>query len=229
MPKQKDLKRLVRTRMDKTGESYTTARSHILKKRGRGSSPVPESEWPALAGMSDDAVRRKTGRTWKQWVGVLDAVDATTLRHRDIARYLRDDHDVDAWWSQMLTVGYERIRGLRDVGQRRGGHYDANKSKTFGVPLPKLYKAFSVARTRARWLPGVKLAVRTAQPNKSMRVTWPDGTSVHFYFTARGEAKSVVTIQHTGFKSKTAVARSKAYWGERLDALAEVLTPARRR
>jgi hypothetical protein len=32
MPRDKDLKRLVRTRMQKTGESYTTARARIVSK-----------------------------------------------------------------------------------------------------------------------------------------------------------------------------------------------------
>ena len=33
MPTDKDFKRLVRTRMRKTGEAYTTARAHLLKHR----------------------------------------------------------------------------------------------------------------------------------------------------------------------------------------------------
>ncbi len=32
MPKNRDLKRLIRARMEKTGESYTAARSHLLSK-----------------------------------------------------------------------------------------------------------------------------------------------------------------------------------------------------
>jgi hypothetical protein len=32
MPKDKDLKRLVRDRMRKTGEAYTTARSRLLRR-----------------------------------------------------------------------------------------------------------------------------------------------------------------------------------------------------
>ena len=39
MPLNKDLKRLVRARMSKTGESYTAARAHILAK----SSPKPRA------------------------------------------------------------------------------------------------------------------------------------------------------------------------------------------
>ena len=32
MPRQKDLKRLVRARMEKTGEAYTAARAQVLRK-----------------------------------------------------------------------------------------------------------------------------------------------------------------------------------------------------
>ena len=39
MPRNKDLKRLVRARMSKTGESYTAARSQILSK----SKPKPKA------------------------------------------------------------------------------------------------------------------------------------------------------------------------------------------
>ena len=51
MPKNKDLKRLTRSRMQKTGESYTTARSQLLKKsksRER-TAPAAESDFAALA------------------------------------------------------------------------------------------------------------------------------------------------------------------------------------
>ena len=56
MPKQKDLKRLIRARMEKTGESYTAARSRILKQ-----TTPPSAEFARLAGMTDDAVRAVGG------------------------------------------------------------------------------------------------------------------------------------------------------------------------
>jgi len=34
----------------------------------------------------------------------------------------------------MVAVGYERIRGLRDRGQRLDGWYEMNKNRTFGAP-----------------------------------------------------------------------------------------------
>ena len=151
MPKQKDLKRLVRSRMHKTGESYTIARTQLLKKKAKrpsGKSLPPD--YLSLAGMSDEAVRAKTGKTWAQWVRALDAVDASAMAHREIARHVHEEHGTSGWWAQMVTVAYERIRGLRDVGQRRGGTYDVNKSKTVAVPLAKLYRAFSDKRASRR-------------------------------------------------------------------------------
>jgi hypothetical protein len=218
MPKQKELKRLVRARMQKTGESYTTARTQILRKSG----PRP-GEFAALAGMRDAAVRAKTGRTWRQWVHDLDSIEATKLPHREIARHVHDNYDISGWWAQTVTVGYERIRGLREIGQRRSGSYEANKSKTFAVPIARLYRAFSVKRTRGRWLPGVDLKIRTSTVDKSMRITWPDETSVHAYFSAKGSKKSQVAIQHVGLATKADVAKGKQYWAERFEALAEIL------
>src|SRR2546422_2768146 len=62
-----------------------------------------------------------------------------------------------------------RSKGLRAIGQRRDGAFEATKSKVFAVPLARLYRAFSDTRTRARWLPNVDLTVRTATRNKSDR------------------------------------------------------------
>ena len=86
-----------------------------------------------------------------------------------------------------------------------------------------MYAAFSTKRTRGRWLPGVELEVRTSSKNKSMRITWPDGTLVQAYFTAKGDNKSQVQVQHTGLAKAADVDAAKAAWAERLATLAEVL------
>lgn len=221
MPKQKDLKRLIRARMEKTGESYTTARLHVLAKK---SVTPPVERFAELAGMSDQAVAAKTGRTWREWVETLDAEDAIAMEHREIARLVHEKLDIPGWWAQTVTVGYERIRGLREVGQRRTtGKYEANKSRTFPVPVARLFEAWSDDGIRARWLPGVELTVRTATENKSMRISWPDGTSVHAYFTDKGPEKSSVAVQHVELATKEALGEHKEYWAERLSDLGKLL------
>jgi hypothetical protein len=56
-----------------------------------------------------------------------------------------------------------------------------------------------------------------------MRITWPDGTSVHVYFTPTGPRKTQVAVQHVGLPDRNDVARRKQYWAERFEALQDVL------
>ena len=230
MPTDKDFKRLVRGRMQKTGEAYTTARAHLLKQKPAAAPPpkAPRTasvDYAKLAGRSDAVLKARTGCTWKRWVKALDHARAYSWPHREIAKYVQEKYKIPGWWAQTVTVGYERIKGLRVVGQRRDGSFEANKSRTFAVPVARLYSAFSNARLRARWLPGVDLTVRTATREKSMRITWPDRTSVEVGFTKKGTAKSQVALQHGKLPDRDAATRKKQYWAERLDVLKEVLTP----
>ncbi len=225
MPTNKDFKRLVRARMRKTGEAYTTARAQLLNKK-HVPAPAPvatTADYATLAGRSDAAVKAQTGCTWERWVKALDRVAAHTWPHRRIAQYVHEKYKVPGWWAQSVTVGYERIKGLRAIGQRRDGAFEATKSKVFAVPLPRLYRAFSDTRTRARWLPNVDLTVRTATRNKSMRITWPDSTSVQLGFSRKGVSKAQVQIQHGKLPDRAAATRTKQYWAERLAALGNVL------
>ena len=123
----------------------------------------------------------------------------------------------------MVTVGYERIRGLRDRGQRRGGGYEANKSRTFNVPVGTLFNAFANARTRRRWLP-VKIAIRTATPQKRMRMTWEDASIVVAEFISKGSAKSAVAVGHQKLPDKAAAEAMKKVWTTHFDRLGQFLS-----
>jgi uncharacterized protein YndB with AHSA1/START domain len=227
MPTNKDFKRLVRGRMQKTGESYTAARAILLQTRPTVPQRTPTShpvDFAKLAGMSDATIKAKTGCTWERWVWALDRVGAHEWPHRDIAEHVHTKYKIPGWWSQSVTVGYERIKGLRVIGQRRDGGFEAAKSKTFPVPVGRLYRAWKNARTRARWLPGVSLTIRTAIPDRSMRITWPDRTTVALWFSPKGAAKSQVAVQHLKLPAKEAATRMKEYWAGRLEALADLLT-----
>ncbi|SRR6266511_5512377 len=203
MPKQKDLKRIVRSRMQKTGESYTAARLHIIKQK--------QVDFAKLAGMSEASVLKATGRSWAEWVKFLDAAGATSKPHRDIAKHV-SSLGTPSWWTQMITVGYERIRGLREKGQRRGGGYEVGKSRTVNVPVATLFDAFRNS------LPS-NVIVKSARPNKRLRIAWHDRTTVEAIFTAKAENKSAVAVTHQKLPDKTSAEKMKAWWSERLAEL----------
>jgi hypothetical protein len=107
--------------------------------------------------------------------------------------------------------------------QRRDGGFEATKSRTFNVPLKKLFTAFSAARTRRQWLePG--FTIRSSTALKRMRVTCTDKTVIQVGFFAKGSAKSMVAIQHQKLPDRSAVAATKMAWAERFERLSQVLS-----
>ncbi|HEY8259466.1 MAG TPA: hypothetical protein VIG08_17540 [Gemmatimonadales bacterium] len=189
------------------GESYTAARAQLLKQKPAATVSPRPSEYAKLAGRSDEIIKAKTGCTWERWVKALDRAKAHAWPHREIAKYVNQKYKVPGWWAQTVTAGYERIKGLRAVGQRRDGSFEASKSRTFGVPVS----------------PGVDLTIRTSAREKSMRITWPDRTSLEVGFMSKGSDKSSVAVAHTKLTDRAAAAKAKHYWADRLDALKDVL------
>jgi len=238
MPTNKDFKRVVRARMQKTGESYTAARAQLLRdkpapaakkistrrtiKTAPPPSVAPPTQYADVAGMSDAAVKNATGCTWERWVNALDYRQAYTWSHRDIAKYLREKYKTPSWWTQMVAVGYERIKGLRAQGQQRSGSYNAIRSKTVHAPLAQLFSAFEDTDQRKLWLPESHL--RRAKKHKSMRLVLADGSQVIVGFTSKGDGKSQVALEQTGLASAEAAAECKSFWSKRLEALAEQLS-----
>jgi hypothetical protein len=245
MTKQKSFKGRVRARMEKTSERYSTARRQLLAKadppaEGSTAPPVdPETtladppaeaaaapvEAPgAVRPYSDEVLAANTGRAWDEWFALLDAWGAVERPHPEIARWLVEEHQVGGWWAQGVTVGYEQARGLRAPGQRRGGLFEVNASRTVAVPVDRLYAAFADPALRERWLPGATVEVRTTRPAKSLRANWEDGsTRLVVGFTAHGDSKSQVALVHERIPDAGTADKLKAFWRERMAALKQLL------
>ena len=179
-------------------------------------------ETKKAARMSDAAVQAKTGKTWAEWFAILDAAGARKIDHKAIATYLCEQQKVPGWWAQMVTVGYEQERGLREKYQKPSG-YAVSGSRTIAVPVAKLYAAWEDKETRARWLKE-NIVIRKATPGKSMRITWADGqTSVDVNFYPKGGNTTQVTVQHSKLADAKQAERMKAYWAERLERLQGML------
>jgi hypothetical protein len=219
MTRQKSFKRLVRSRMEKTGESYTAARAMLL------SADEPAArEKPALA-TSDEAIRLRTGRGWEEWFDLLDEWGAAERSHREIARWVAEQQGIEplAWNAQAVAGSYELARGLRVVGEHADG-FAITASKTVAVPVDRLYDAFVDESLRGRWVPEGQLRERTATRPKSARFDWGDGaTRVLVTFVAKGEAKSTATVQHVRLADAAEAERMKSFWRERVATLKAVL------
>jgi hypothetical protein len=219
MTTQRSFKRLVRARMRKTGESYTSARAALLAKQ------EPKATARPVLATSDEAIRGRTGRGWEEWFDLLDDWGAPERSHREIARWVAEQQGVDplAWNAQAVAHSYERARGLRAVGEHPDG-FRITAQKTVAVPVSRLYDAFLDEALRARWLPEADLRVRTASAPRSARFDWGDGdTRVNVIFVAKGETKSTAALQHERLADAREAERMRAFWRARVAALKEVL------
>jgi hypothetical protein len=215
MTKQRTFKRRVRERMAKTGESYTAARRMLIAQGERPDGAVVPFEPP----VADERVAEATGRGWQAWFEVLDGWGAASRSHTEIARRLREEHEVDGWYAQSITVGYERARGLRAPGQRPDG-FAVGVTRTVAVPVERLFDAFTDETLRELWLPGAELRVRTATAPRTARYDWEDGsTRVIVGFEAAGESKSRVALSHERLPDADTADEMKSWWRERVTEL----------
>ena len=222
MTAQRSFKRLVRTRMQKTGESYTAARLVLLQ--GGADATVPGDDEPTLP-TSDASIRERTGRGWEEWFDLLDDWGAADKPRREISRWVASQLNTEplAWNAQAVTGGYERARLGREVGQFEDG-FRASVSRTVAVPVERLYDAFVRPGQRKRWLPDATMRRRTSTKPLRARFDWgDDGSRVHVTFESKGDRKSTVTISHERLADQAERDRMKAYWRERTTALKQEL------
>lgn len=174
---------------------------------------------------SSQGMRGATGRNRDEWFALLDAWGASRREYRGIAGWLVAEHGLSNWWAQKLTVEYEQARGMRAAGVRRDGTFTVTASKTVAVPVARLYEAFVDPELRERWLPDAALRERASRQAQSVQFDSDDhgGTRVNAGFTAQGDAKSQVGLEHERLPDAKARDEARAYWRERLAALKTLL------
>jgi hypothetical protein len=234
MTRARALKQVIRARAAKTGERYTTARRHILRELNQ-TKPEPTVK-TAKPTMSDASFIKKTGHDLAYWFAVLDKFGAVEKGHTAAARHLYQDHKVDGWYAQGITVSYERARGVRAANQRCDGAFEVSASKTVTASSKQLVKAFTDARAREQWIgeanPKLAGALVNGLADKRSKgvVVRPDGlvrfrykwddTTVQFYMAPKPGGKYIVTVQHMKLPNGDAVDRYRSQWKTALAALA---------
>jgi uncharacterized protein YndB with AHSA1/START domain len=193
--------------------------------------PAPPIKKPArksikeAAGVSTDAVARRTGKSWDDWFEVLDSAGAATLDQRGVIAILAQKHGIGPWWQQMIAVGYESVRGKSDKPPSADG-FRINSSCTLDAPLPRVFRLWNDAGERARWLADDRFVVRGATADKSIRARWGKGTSHVAVSFAEKSGRTEVSVEHHQIESSAAAEQMKAYWAKKLGLL-EALAPRR--
>lgn len=200
-------------------------------------------EQTALKRIPNEQVTAKTGKGWDEWFDIIDSF-GLEKGHTAIAKHLREEHGVDDWYAQAVTIQYEKEHGARELHQR-GQTYEITFQRTVSVPVEKAFEAFSTAEGLNAWFTTgsvVDLHVggrystadgdtgefKKVEPNQRLVFTWEQpqhapGSSVEVLFEDRGD-RCVVNLTHRKLGSKADADDLKTgSWNWALDSLKSYL------
>lgn len=188
-----------------------------------------------------EAVEKKTGKPWSEWLKILDKYDVVKNGHRNAAFYLHEKHGISAWWSQTVVVKYEYERGLRTKEIPKPGKLEFSVSRTIAAAPGEIFDAWADPAKLNLWFTtkmkhdfrqggeykngdgdkGVYLYIADA---KRIRFTWENekhcpGTEVNVWFFKAPSGKTSVRISHSKLASEKDVADMREGWSWALDSL----------
>lgn len=244
MTQARKLKKQIRARARKTGESYTAARRQVLKQKAPRMAPAApfaaatkqapvETSIPESLRKGEARLVQRTGHGFGHWFSVLDAFGAAEKGHTASARHVADDHGVDGWYAQQITVQYERARGLRGVNQRRSGEYEVSVSKVLPGTVTEVAAALRDPRRRGAWLEATEpwlrrdfeAALRGAMGSRlrdrgDARLRFRAGTAtVDIRIDPKPGGRASFVAQNMKLRAREDVDRYRSAWRKALDAL----------
>jgi hypothetical protein len=184
---------------------------------------MPQSTGARFAGIDDAAVVERTGKSWAEWIAVLDRAGAAHMRHLEIEQHLTGRHALSGGWAQMVAVGYEQAKGLREPEERADG-FAASVSRSFDVPVEMLFDAWHDDARRRRWYGADDFTITTATRPRSLRLRLAsDGGRVAVDFYGRGAMHSRLSVDQKRLPAAEDVPRVKRHWAEALERLRDDL------
>jgi hypothetical protein len=239
------LKTVIRARAAKTGESYTAARRQVLDARPRTlltppRPPVveaPPAKDPRVprGELSNRTAIKSTGHDLEHWFRVLDRFGKKN-GHTRAADYLYSEHKVQGWHAQMITVTWERARGLRQENQSCTGTFQVSVSRAIDAPVEWIVDFINEAKSRKRWLEGASPALAKALEDafaagKSMELKKPGyarlrykwlSSVVELRLTGKPGAKSSLVADSSDLPDADAVAVRREAFSQALDRLRDM-------
>jgi hypothetical protein len=169
--------------------------------------------------ISSEAILKATGKDRETWFALLDTWGAPQRPHAEIADYLYKEQGVPPWWCQMVTVEYERARGLRALNQKTDG-FAVSVSKVLPYPVEKVFEAWQDV-PRRKWLPE-DITITKQTENKTIRGKLLDDTRLSIGFYPKRD-RVQVALQHEKLRNAAAVEKQRAFWKKAFERLEKYL------
>ncbi len=179
-------------------------------------------EWVAEPVYDEGTIRAQTGRGWDDWTDLILDGPGADAGHTAIATWLREAHGIDAWWAQGVTVGFERIMGLRLPGQMPDGTFTVSRSRVLDIDPERLRTAWEDPTVRDALLPGLSTE-RLSRPGvkvpKFALRRGGEDLGILSLSIDRAKDRTKIVVTHDRLPDPDAAERWKSHWGAWLEDL----------
>ncbi|MFW6183668.1 MAG: SRPBCC domain-containing protein [Chloroflexota bacterium] len=198
--------------------------------------------------ISNEALEKATGKTWEEWIALLDEEGALELSHKEIAALLLDRGHIETgneWWAQSVTVGYEYAKGRRVKGETADAGFQVGVQRTIGVEADRLWDFLTGPQGLPLWLghgvedlaftegeryetdDGARGEIRSVYPPGRLRLTWqPAGwenqSTLQLYLQDKGD-RTALRFHHEKLRDADQRSEMKAHWTEVLERIKALL------
>ncbi|TFC04762.1 hypothetical protein E3O42_04485 [Cryobacterium adonitolivorans] len=184
--------------------------------------------WAAEPVQTDDAILENTGHAWEEWADLIDAGPGRQAGHTAIAAWVHAEHAMDGWWAQGVTVGYERITGLRLPGQMPDGSFRVSRTRVLAIDRDVMRVLLLDEGARADLFPGFDLLLRSKPASKALRFTLARNGealgSILFSTDLLPDGRLRLSVTHEKVASFDEGEQWKLFWADWLAAVEQSTT-----
>lgn len=174
---------------------------------------------------STEAVQKATGKSWDEWIKIVDKEGGANMTHKEIARMLHDKKYIESgWWCQQVTVGYEYVKGRRKVGETLSQGVEIGVSKTVPVSQTKLWEFVNSDEGKRIWLQDAEVEIRTQKAPERLRMryrqkNWKNTSTLQIYVENLGKEKSRLTFHNEKLSILKQRSEMKDHWQKVLEEI----------
>jgi len=173
----------------------------------------------AVKSSNTSAIAKATGRSWENWMQVLEETGAEELTHKDIAQaaqqHMPAELENPEWWAQSVAVAFEQQIGRRLPGQGQDGTFQGSTTATVHDHLDGALERWVQATKDLKTFNGQNIIqgpkLSSSERWRYWRAAFSDGTKTQVDIGLKGE-KSTIAVNITKANSPEAVAEWKEFW-----------------
>ena len=196
--------------------------------------------------IKNSTVLQATGKSAEEWFSLIEKNKKGNLPHKEIAEFLHRECGLTSWWSQEVTVLFEKHTGRRVTGQTADAGFQVGVSKTlpvsaekiwdfltspagFGIVTGEIIDPKKIREAERTGKTGIQYKITTLKPCSHLRMRWrlpdwKDYSILQVRVSEKGNGKTVLIFHQEKLADSVMQKEMKRYWKEQFTKLSALLT-----